>query len=65
MKYSDTTLHYGGLIRCCIQTIIDLAATDAECKDGDILDCKYEAAGNGNMILVGTEWRWNKREDKE
>jgi hypothetical protein len=46
-------IYPGGLMRCCIETIVNCA----ELKDvGDLLDCKYEH--KPTMELRADGWHW-------
>jgi hypothetical protein len=60
MKIKDTTIAIGGLMRCCIATI--LAYIDAH-QDDDVvdmvLDCMHEKPGNEQILLTGRTWKWN------
>jgi hypothetical protein len=56
----------GGLMRCCTETVADLARTARETgtpyTDGAVFDCKYEPEGNARIVLDLGVFRWN-RED--
>lgn len=51
----------GGLMRCCLATLAD---SEELTEAGDTMDCKYEPAGNKNMIVAPDGvWEWSKRPD--
>jgi hypothetical protein len=51
-------IHPGGLMRCCIETIVNCT----ELKDvGNTLDCKYEH--KPTMVLHADGWHWNAPPD--
>lgn len=58
MKVSDTSYVSGGLMRCCLQTLMELPL-DMEVSEDTILDCTYEGEGSARMILQDGVWRWN------
>lgn len=61
MKFGDTVLDIGGLMRCCTGTIGEYvhAHEDEEAPDKLVLDCKYEPEGNAQITLEHGVWRWN------
>jgi len=58
MKLSETKINFGGLLRCCIDTI-DTLPSDVEYDDGVIIDCKHETKNNRNIILREAVWQFN------
>lgn len=58
MKLSDTKIHIGGLMRCCINTVYTLDP-DGDYQDGEY-DCKYEEPGNAQILLKDGVWQWNE-----
>lgn len=63
MLLKDTKINIGGLMRCCIQTIVELDP-DKEYIDGTIIDCKFEADGNKQIVLKDGIWQWNNNYGK-
>lgn len=66
MKYPDTKIAIGGLMRCCTATIaayVEAHKDDDEVVD-QILDCTYEEPGNARIILEDGVWRWNRPRDE-
>ncbi len=61
MKYKETNISSGGLMRCCLETLYDFIKNHSEetAIDGFILDCAYAKPGNSEMILRGGTWKWN------
>lgn len=58
---NEMRLAHGGLMRCCIGSLSNqLDAMTERPADGTVLDCEYETPGNGNLILDGNTWRWNR-----
>lgn len=60
MKYYETRLNLGGLMRCCFETISEYvdAHEDEECTDM-VMDCIYEKDGNKQIKLENGIWKWN------
>lgn len=58
MPANQRRVRHGGLFRCCLGTIAESTTSSVP---GTTLDCKYESAGNGNLI-VGADgvWEWNR-----
>jgi len=57
MLVAETTVHQGGLMRCCLATLSDHVNDEAEV--GDTLGCDYEADDEPKMILGNDYvWRW-------
>jgi hypothetical protein len=57
----DYRVAQGGLMRCCMESLDrQLRAMTERPKDGTVLDCEFEKAGNGNLVLDGLIWRWNR-----
>jgi hypothetical protein len=56
----------GGLMRCCTQTVADLANaardTGTPYVDGTVFDCKYESEGNARIVLDLGVFRWNRKD---
>jgi hypothetical protein len=59
MYLAETTINQGGLYRCCLDTIRTLNP-NINWENGTIIDCKHEAKGNKNIILLYGTWQWNK-----
>ncbi len=62
MKYRDTRVDIGGLMRCCIATIDDYVDehADEDFADVDIL-CEYGEAGAESIIILRDGiWRWRR-----
>lgn len=54
-------IRHGGLMRCCLATVEEEAETrQVAPTEGETLDCKYEAAGNQNLIFRDGYWEWNR-----
>lgn len=49
------TVHIGGLLRCCVETVFQLPDDGPEPKDGDVLGCKWCRA---KMKRSDGSWRW-------
>ena len=59
MKIADTRIDQGGLMRCCISTIVEYAQEHPNEEATDrIIDCKYEEGRNQQIMLVAGKWRW-------
>lgn len=60
--YADTMIHQGGLMRCCIATIVDYVDQhkDEQTKEGLVLDCQHERVGNERIILTEDVFCWNQ-----
>lgn len=57
----DYRVAQGGLMRCCLESLGNqVRAMKERPADGTVLDCEYETPGNGNLILDGFTWRWNR-----
>jgi hypothetical protein len=59
MKAYEMTIMYGGMFRCCIETVNQLSP-DAEFNDGDTIDCKFEDPGNKAIIVKDGAFWWNE-----
>ena len=57
MKFKDTRVNQGGLMRCCLQSLGESYEDDDEVQDGDHVACKYGKM-HTRMILDGDTWRW-------
>lgn len=54
---NERMVRQGGLMRCCLGTLAESTEPSAI---GTVLDCKYEAAGNAQMIVAPDGvWEWN------
>ncbi|RLA42347.1 MAG: hypothetical protein DRR06_14670 [Gammaproteobacteria bacterium] len=59
--YLDSRIHGGGLMRCCVQTILEYCGEHVDDEVEDlILDCKYEREGNKQIVLKDGDWHWNE-----
>jgi hypothetical protein len=66
MKFADTRVNQGGLMRCCTGTIanhVELHARDDVPEGVLVIDCEYETPGNSRIVLEGGVWRWNNPEE--
>jgi len=57
MKLHEMRINYGGMFRCCIETVNQLP--DGEYNDGDVIDCKFEDPGNKAIIVKDGVFGWN------
>jgi hypothetical protein len=63
-KIGDTKVRQGGLMRCCIQTLIEDMERDVQV--GDTIDCKYETSCDEQMIVAEDGViEWNQRYDED
>lgn len=61
MLVEDTTIYHGGLMRCCLVTLMDhIHSVSENPPEGTTLDCRYEERGNESMIFKDGGWRWNR-----
>ena len=58
-NYKDMKVKTGGMLRCCIDTIINLSKKAKFCE-GQIIDCKHEPEGNGAIIVKNGAFCWNE-----
>jgi hypothetical protein len=55
MKASDFSIKQGGLMRCCIQTLME-TELEAKPKDGDTIRCSF--CGEAMTMHKGF-WQWD------
>jgi len=60
MKLHQTKVHTGGMLRCCIDTIINLDP-ETEFDEGQVVDCKHERTGNNSIVLRNGAWEYNAK----
>lgn len=65
MDASKIPVFQGGLMRCCIQTLVEMAEEKTIVNVWDVFDCKYEPFGNRQIILDKDGFKWNKKTEKE
>lgn len=55
------TVKHGGLMRCCLVSLDRQMCDPAKNppKEGDVLDCEYEPAGNRNLVFRENCWQWS------
>lgn len=61
----NTTVHQGGLMRCCLATLGDFIneKPDQIIYEGDVLNCRYEKnQTEPKMVYHKGAWRWNRAE---
>lgn len=59
MRYDETRVNQGGLMRCCLQslgTFVD-EKKDQEAAEGEVHRCSY---CKSPMVLENGVWRWQK-----
>jgi hypothetical protein len=65
----EPRLNQGGLMRCCIATIDEIAsdyfAAETEPEDNTVFDCKYEEPGNRSILYKDETFQWNREEKNE
>lgn len=55
---NERRVNRAGLMRCCLQSV---AENDELTVVGSVMDCKYEPADNGQLIVdAGGVWVWNR-----
>lgn len=64
MNIFETRYALGGLMRCCLQTLIE-APLDMEVEEGCVLDCKFEGVGSQRMVLKSGVWIWNNLDEQK
>lgn len=61
MKLDDTFITTGNVLRCCAETLLDLADSDpsADYGDGATVVCKFSGRNiSHKLILLHGTWRW-------
>jgi hypothetical protein len=64
-KVSDLKINQGGLMRCCIQTILEILdefQPDTEFQNNTIYNCRYELPDNETIILIDGVFQYNQKE---
>jgi len=62
MKYKDTKINQGGLMRYCLASLSNWIEQhlDDPIEEGKIITCEYETVEKDQMILKGNIWCWNR-----
>ena len=59
MRNNVANVRVGGLLRCCVQTAIELDESEGEFKEGTIITCPYCKA---KMIKTAGAFQWLKED---
>ena len=65
MKLSETSIHPGGLFRCCLHSYCEAAEAnpDRECHEGAIIECTV--CHLPTMIFHDGIWCWNREGERD
>ena len=59
MKFKDTKINQGGMMRCCTETLM-ARGLEAECAEGETVQCRYSQNPSHSWILRKGIWAWNR-----
>jgi hypothetical protein len=65
MKFKNTRINHGGMMRCCDESLLKAKDLEDECREGETVQCLYSADLSHNWILAAGVWEWNRREPSE
>jgi hypothetical protein len=61
MKYRDTRIKSGGMMRCCIESLSLAKKLEDECLEGEIVTCRYGSSpAHSRWILRAGIWAWDR-----
>ena len=60
MKFKDTNINWGGMMRCCVESLSATKDLEAKCVEGEIVQCRYSKDPSHSWILRNGVWAWNK-----
>jgi len=60
MKFKDTRINAGGMMRCCLKSLELAKKLPDECAEGEIVPCRYSADPSHTWVLRKGVWAWNR-----
>jgi hypothetical protein len=64
MKFKDTRINEGGMMRCCTQSLSLAKELEDECFEGEIVPCRYGSSpAHSRWILRAGIWAWDRPVD--